>query len=155
MGTDHRDLTTGKSPPDRAALRILVWFLSPQPFVESCELVPDTYEPQSVHVVFDTTRYTSAVEAASLNVRWYIDSAFRFEYTESTPDGTERSRQWDRRPRLRTGITPALQKPGRPDEPADVAVLRYYSLPRIPINAVIGVLADIEQDDQIGDGLIG
>ena len=152
---EHRNPTIGKSPPDRAVLRVLVWFLSPQPFVERCELVPETYEPQSVHVVFDTTRYTSAVETASLNVQWSTDSAFRLEYTESISDGTERSRHWDRRPSLWTGTEPAVQVLGGLDEPVDVAFLDYSSPPRNPITVVVDVLADIEQDDQIADGLIG
>lgn len=154
MRLEHRPPAIGKSPPDRAALRILVSFLSSQPFVEKCELVPDTYEPQSIHVAFDTTRYTSTVEAATLDIQWYTDSAFRLEYTESIPDGTERSRYWDRSPKVQSHTRPGLQGHEGPDEPVDVDRLVYQLPPRNPISVVIDFLADIEGDDQTADGLI-
>ena len=91
----HSDDT---SPLDIATLELIGQRTERHPLVDQWELQPDELAPRKLSIRFDPDQYPSVVTDVRIDVRWYENGDYSFQYLESHARESWQCR-WDRHPK--------------------------------------------------------
>ena len=114
---DHDDAETG-GRLDRTTMRALGRRAVTNPLVDEWTFEPDSLSPRSLRIALDADAYPNAVEAARIDVHWFVTDEYYLHYLETRGDSRYQCR-WDRHPKTNTSITHFHPPPDAGDpEPA-------------------------------------
>lgn len=103
-------------PLDIASLEVIANRAQPHPLVDDWSFQPDALSPRRLELHLDHRQYPPAVDAARLDVRWFVGGDYSFHYLE-TRGKTVWQCRWDRHPKP-DGPIAHVHPP--PDAAADV-----------------------------------
>jgi hypothetical protein len=83
---------------DRTTMETIGRRAATAPLVESRQFEPDRIAPRSLVLTLDATAYPSAVDAARIDVHWFVTGDYYFHYVEERGSSRFQCR-WDRHPK--------------------------------------------------------
>ena len=116
VDTDHDTGTGGRL--DRTTMRTLGRRALTHPLVNQWTFEPDSLSPRSLRISLDTDAYPAAVEAARIDIHWFVTDEYYIHYLETRDDSQFQCR-WDRHPKTNAPETHFHPPPNAGDpEPA-------------------------------------
>lgn len=85
-------------PLDTVVLEELGQRASTHPLVDEWSLQPDTISPRRLELLLDEGQYPPSVEAARLDIRWFVSGDYTVHYLETQGEEVWQCR-WDRHPK--------------------------------------------------------
>jgi hypothetical protein len=82
-------------PLDVATLEVLPRRAGTHPLVDAWAFEPDAISPRRLRLSLDEPAYPTGVDAAQLDVRWFVGDDYTFHYLEHR-DGDRWECRWDR-----------------------------------------------------------
>lgn len=95
---DYNDEPIPQGRLDPTTLRTMGRRAESHPLVESWLFQPDATTPRYLELSFDADVYPEAIEAARLDVSWFVTDDYYLHYVETRDGGTYQCR-WDRHPK--------------------------------------------------------
>lgn len=126
-------------PPDRQTLRLLERQLSDEPLITDTAFEPDAYEPRLLCARFGDECYSSSIDAARLDIRWFTSGDFSIHYIETTSADDHWECRWDRHPNDHNTRT-HFHEPPDGDSVTDLSLSSRH-----PLDVYATVQAAIEQ----------
>jgi hypothetical protein len=100
MSDDDDDVETAADSGrlDRTTMETIGRRAATDPLVESWRFEPDRIAPWSLVLSLDATAYPSAVDAARIDVHWFVTGDYYLHYVEER-DSSRFQCRWDRHPK--------------------------------------------------------
>ena len=99
---DNGEAATG--PLDVSTLEVLARRSVSHPLVSGREFRPDSISPRVLELTLDPTQYPETIDAARIDVRWFVGGDYTLHYLEQHADDTAEPDtpwqcRWDRHPK--------------------------------------------------------
>mgnify|MGYP006934462434 FL=1 len=96
--TDEHDGTQEGGRLDRTTMETLARRSETHPLVTSWAFRPDRLSPRVLEITLDSSAYPASVDAARLDIHWFVTGDYYVHYLE-THDETQYQCRWDRHPK--------------------------------------------------------
>jgi len=100
---NEHDVRTG-GRLDRTTMRALGRRAVTHPLVDGWRFEPDDLSPRLLRIALDADAYPDAVEAARIDVHWFVTDEYYIHYLETRGDSRYQCR-WDRHPKTNAPMT--------------------------------------------------
>ena len=98
LDDDDAETAADSGRLDRPTMETIGRRAATDPLVESWRFEPDRIAPRSLVLTLDATAYPSAVDAARIDVHWFVTGDYYFHYVEEQNSSRFQCR-WDRHPK--------------------------------------------------------